>query len=281
MSEELTSGVESSGLTPAARPSNGGKGTGPTPASQTGTSLQASQHAPGKESTKSVTTASSGKKRGRPRKTQKEKDGSQSMDTYEVTAQPTSGQTQEQPIIIDTDQPTDEQPAIHFSTEPSTFQFSAGNSSALPSPGAIDFRPDRPSSQATITTSSAQSKADKARARTAKARETRARKIAEKKASSNDTSNKSARITDLAETASQERIESELSSELDEVNMRDLERQLDTHKNDQDYQPSSPPPASMGDRKRKQPHSEDLSLNIRSAGRRRIHSRKSSRSNRQ
>ncbi len=31
---------------------------------------------------------------------------------------------------------------------------------------------------------------------------------------------------ELVEIASQERIESELSSELDEVNMRDLERQL-------------------------------------------------------
>jgi hypothetical protein len=38
-SELLTSGVKSSGLTPAARPSNGGKGTGPIIASRTGTSL--------------------------------------------------------------------------------------------------------------------------------------------------------------------------------------------------------------------------------------------------
>jgi hypothetical protein len=50
-SEELTSSVESSGLTLAARPSNGGKGTGPASASRTGTSLPASQHATDKEST--------------------------------------------------------------------------------------------------------------------------------------------------------------------------------------------------------------------------------------
>jgi hypothetical protein len=42
LSDELTSGVESSGLTLAARPSNGGKGTGPIIVSRTGTSLQAS-----------------------------------------------------------------------------------------------------------------------------------------------------------------------------------------------------------------------------------------------
>jgi hypothetical protein len=116
--------------------------------------------------------------------------------------------------------------------------------------------------------------------------------IAERKANSNDISNKSARMTDLAETASQERIESELSSELDEVNMRDLERQLDTHRRDQVYQPSSPlestPSAREEEgeeeeesRKRKQPHSEDLSLNIRLAGRRRMYSRKSSHAGRQ
>lgn len=183
-------------------------------------------------------------------------------------AESINSQTQEQPIIIDSNKPTDEQPAIQFSTEPRTYQFSTGSRSALLSPGAIDFRPDRPSSQAT-TTSSAQSKADKARAKTAKAREARAKKVTERKASSSDTSNKSARITDLAETASQERIESELSSELDKVNMRDLERQLSNgiasslakhdlakhDENDEDFQPS--PERS---RKRKQPHSEDLSL---------------------
>jgi hypothetical protein len=70
-SEELTSGVESSGLAPAARPSNGGKGTGPTLASRTGTGLQASQYATNK-SDRSVTTALSGRRsRGRPRKAQR------------------------------------------------------------------------------------------------------------------------------------------------------------------------------------------------------------------
>jgi hypothetical protein len=68
--------------------------------------------------------------------------------------------------------------------------------------------------------------------------------------------------------------------------MRDLEQQLSNSlassltehdANDEDFQPS--PERS---RKRKQPHSEDLSLNIRSAGRRRIlHSRKSSTSSHQ
>jgi hypothetical protein len=91
-------------------------------------------------------------------------------------------------------------------------------------------------------------------------------------------------MTEIAEGANQERLESELSSELDEVNIRDLERQLNSNlasslsgqDKDEEYQPS--PETS---RKRKQPHSEDLSLNIRSAGRRRIYSRKSSISNRQ
>ena len=264
-SEELTSGVESSGLTPAARPSNGGRGTGPISTSRTGTSLQAGQHAT-KTNERSVTTASSGRKRGRPRK-EKETE-SQPMDT----GADEEGQTQEQPIIID-------QTTFQFSTEPSTFRFSAG-SSFVPQPlDNINFQPEEPSSQA--TTSSTQSKSERARARTAKAREARARKAAERKASSNtDGTRKSARITELAEEANQERLESELSSELDEVNMRDLERQLEAQKKDQDYQPSSLPPRA-GDRKRKQPHSEDLSLNIRSAGRRRVHSRKSSRSNRQ
>jgi hypothetical protein len=191
------------------------------------------------------------------------------MDTNEDVTEPTGGQEQPTAVI---------QPTFQFSTTPSAFRFSAGNGFAPQHIEDIDFQPRGTSSQAT-TDSSAQSKADKARARTAKARETRARKIAERRASSNDTSNKSLCVISLAETASQERIESELSSELDEINMRDLESQLEAHKDDQDYQPSSPP--ARGARKRKQPHSEDLSLNIRSTGRRRTHSRKSSRSNRQ
>jgi hypothetical protein len=67
-SKELTSGVESSGLTLATRPNNGGRGTGPIAVSRTGTSLQASQHAP-KRNEKSVIIALLGRKRGRPRKT--------------------------------------------------------------------------------------------------------------------------------------------------------------------------------------------------------------------
>jgi hypothetical protein len=180
------------------------------------------------------------------------------------------------------------QPTFNFSTEPTTFRFSAGSSFVPPPPSTIDFQP----SGSQDTASSTQSKVEKARARTAKARETRARKIAERRTGgSNNTDDtggtrKTARITEIAEGANQERLESELSSELDEVNMRDLERQLDTHRNDQDYQPSSlpettpPAPAEEG-RKRKQPHSEDLSLNIRSAGRRRMHNRKSSKAGRQ
>ena len=59
-------------------------------------------------------------------------------------------------------------------------------------------------------------------------REARAWKAAERKASSNtDGTIKSERITELAEEANQKQLESELSSELDEVNMRDLERQLE------------------------------------------------------
>ncbi|OKP12556.1 hypothetical protein PENSUB_1795, partial [Penicillium subrubescens] len=138
--------------------------------------------------------------------------------------------------------------------------------------------PEGSSSQTTST----QSRAEKARARTAKAREARARKAAERKTSNNtDGTRKSARITELAEEANQERLESELSSELDEVNMRDLERQLEAHRGDQDYQPSSPPAQAEDSRKRKQPHSEDLSLSIRSSGKRKIYSRKSSTSRHQ
>jgi hypothetical protein len=188
------------------------------------------------------------------------------MDTNIDETEPTGGQ--EQPIIID---PTNEQPTIPFSTEPSTFQFSAGSSFLRPPLDDIDFQPEGPSSQA--TSSSTQSKADKARARTAKAREARAKKAAEKKANSDDTSNKSARMSDLVEEANQELLESELSSELDEVNMRDLESQLEAHRNDQDFQPSSPAESIAGstaestaeepeNRKRKQPHSDDYSLNI-------------------
>jgi hypothetical protein len=135
------------------------------------------------------------------------------METSEDETTPIEGQSQEQPIVLD------HQPTLQFSTERGTFRFAAGRSFTAPPLDTIDFQPEGPSSQ-----SSTQSKADKARARTAKAREARARKIAERKASSNDTSNKSARMMNLVETASQERLESELSSELDEVNMRDLER---------------------------------------------------------
>lgn len=80
--------------------------------------------------------------------------------------------------------------------------------------------------------------------------------------------------------------------------MVDLERQLKEHRKsedrrrDGDFQPSSPPGSTAAaparekgrDRdswKRKQPHSEDLSLNIRSGMLRKIYSRKSSQSKRQ
>jgi hypothetical protein len=89
-SEELTSGVESSGLAPAARPSNGGKGTGPTPASRTDTGLQASQFATNK-SDKSVITALSGRKRGRPRKAQRPKP--QPIETSADKALPIEGRS--------------------------------------------------------------------------------------------------------------------------------------------------------------------------------------------
>jgi hypothetical protein len=86
-------------------------------------------------------------------------------------------------------------------------------------------------------------------------------------------------MSDLVEEANQELLESELSSELDEVNMRDLESQLEAHRNDQDFQPSSPAESTAEEsaeesenrkrksrkrksRKRKQPHSDDYSLNI-------------------
>jgi hypothetical protein len=195
--------------------------------------------------------------------------------------EPAEGQSQEQPIILDN------QPLIR--------RFTAGANIALPSAGAIDFRPV-PSSQG--TTDSNQSRADKARARTAKAREARARKIAERKAASSDDDDagkakKTARVVDLIGIASQGRTESELSSELSSalgvVNMSDLERQLDAHKaltalsghqndSDEDFEPS---PDRL--RKRKQPHgdSEDMSLTMRMSGKRRTYSRTSSRSTRQ
>jgi hypothetical protein len=157
------------------------------------------------------------------------------------------------------------------------FQFSVGSTFAPPLADTINFQPE--GSQA--TSSSTQSRAERARARTAKVREARARNIAERKTSSSDASNKLVRITELAETASQERIESELSSELDKVNMRDLERQLRAHRGDQDYQLSSPLAQAEDSRKRKQPHSEDLSLSIRSSGKRKIYNRKSSTSRHQ
>ncbi|OKP08046.1 hypothetical protein PENSUB_5737, partial [Penicillium subrubescens] len=234
----------------------------------------ASQHAP-KATDESVTTASSGRRRrGRPRKAQRPEP--QPTETGEDETSLVEGRSQEQPIVLD------HQPTLQFSTEHDNFQFSAGRTFAAPPLDTIDFQPEGPSSQ-----SSTQSRAEKARARTAKAREARARKAAERKASSdtNDT-RKSARTVQAAEGANQERIESELSSELSselgEVNMRDLERQLEAHRgDDQDYQPSSPPAQAEDSWKRKQPHSEDLSLSIRSSGKRKIYNRKSSTSRHQ
>jgi hypothetical protein len=165
----------------------------------------------------------------------------------------------------------------------------AGNSISQPNQpateeNAINFQPD-----ATTSTNSNQSKADKAKARTAKARETRAKKLKEAKSASQDdtTTRKQARRTAQLESVNNQ-AESDLSSVLDEVNMEGLERQLRAHQvlttsslpderlSDEDFQPS--PEAS---RKRKQPHSEDLSLNIRSAGKRKTHNRKLSQNKRQ
>lgn len=183
-------------------------------------------------------------------------------------------------------------PTSQFSAEQRRFRFTAGSSFAPPPPDAIDFRPDGPRSQ---VCNGAKSKADKARARTAKAREARTKKLTEGKASSNDTTNtrKSARITDLIEEANQ--LESELSSELNEVNIRDLEWQLrEDHtasslperQSDRDFQPSSLPESTTvarakESRKRKQLHSEGLSLNARKAGKRKIYPRKASHTERQ
>jgi hypothetical protein len=218
------------------------------------------------------------------------------MDTSaDKATPPREGQSQEQPIIIDQptnettqnniSRPATEEPTFRFSTEPSNFQFSAGRSFTAPPLDTIDFQPEGPSSQ-----SSTQSRAEKARARTTKAREARARKAAERKASNNtDNTRKTARIAEVAEEANQERLESELSSELDKVNIRDLERQLEAqrtptnssgHQSDESDEEFQPSPERS--RKRKQPHSEGPSLNIRSARRRRIlHSRKPSTSSHQ
>jgi hypothetical protein len=164
----------------------------------------------------------------------------------------------------------------------------AGSFLDQPATEAINFQPD------VATSVSNQSKADKARARTAKAREARAKKMKEaKSASQNDTTcdaptRKQARRAAHLEKANHQ-AGSDLSS-IDEVNMKELERQLGLGRaltsssqpdprSDGDFQPSSLPEISS--RKRKQPHSDDLSLNIRSAGKRKTHSRKLSQNKRQ
>jgi hypothetical protein len=155
-----------------------------------------------------------------------------------------------------------------------------------PATEAIDFQPDTAAS-----ISSNQSKADKARARTAKTREARAKKLKEAKSTSQDdtTIRKQAKRAAHLEKANHQ-AGSDLSS-IDETNMKDLERQLRAdgvlpssslpdRRSDDDFQPSSMP-GETSSRKRKQPHIEDLSLNIRSAGKRKTHSRKLSQNKRQ
>lgn len=93
--------------------------------------------------------------------------------------------------------------------------------------------------------------------------------MADRKANGSDTTDntrKSARFSNLLEGTNQERLESELNSELDEVNMRNLERQLAAHReltqSDGDFQPSlsvgsTAEEPARENRKRRQPYNDD------------------------
>jgi hypothetical protein len=270
-SEELTSGVESSGLTPAARPSNGGEqGTGPTPASRTiasratasrttasrtTTGLQASQHAT-ERGTQLVTTASSDKTRGRQPRTRRT--GSQAMDNNADKAAPQSAsQAQVQPIIVPQTQPP----------IPDNHQFELSASVTQHQPV---FQPSFPPVDRV-------SKSQAARERTAKARAARMKAVEERRSQQSASqpsqqtresgSRKSMRISRRIKEAN------ERSASEAEVDMQDLERQLAQDNppstsslsslSDQEFQPSSLPdrPSSlpeMNSRKRKQPHGGEL-----------------------
>ena len=282
--EEPTS-VESSGSAPGTRPSNGGQqGTGPTATkrtiiSRTSNGLQSSQWA-AQNTAQSVTTATSGKKRGRKPKQKAPEPMDTGRDGAERPIEPAFRFGKGHSRQFATRSATD----VRIDQPESQPERTAGNFLDQLATEAIDFLPDTAAS-----TGSSQSKADKARARTAKAREARAKKLKEAKSTSQDdtTTRKQAKRATQLEKANNQ-AESDLSSVLDEVNMEGLERQLradrvlttsslpEERHSDEDFQPS--PEAT---RKRKQPHSEDLSLNIRSAGKRKTHSRKLSQNKRQ
>ncbi|OOQ82701.1 hypothetical protein PEBR_37738 [Penicillium brasilianum] len=282
--------VESSGSAPGTRPSNGGQqGTGPTTTkrttvSRTSNGIQSSRWAT--QNAQSATTASSGKRRGRKPKQKEPESMDTGRDEVERPTAPTFQFGEGHPHHFTTRSATGIQLGL-----PDVPETTAGSFLDQPATDAINFQPD------TATSTSNQSKADKARARTAKAREARAKKLKEaKSASQNDMTSdiparKQARRAAHLEKANNQ-AESDLSSVLDEVNMESLERQLRAGRvltssslpnpgSDGDFQPSSLP--EIPTRKRKQPHSDDLSLNIRSAsaGKRKTHSKKLSQNKRQ
>jgi hypothetical protein len=298
--EEPTS-VESSGSAPGTRPSNGGQqGTGPTATkrttvSRTSNGIQSSRWAT-QNTAKPATTASSGKKRGRKPRQRAPEAMDTGRDEAEQPSEPTfrfgEGHTRQFTTRNATDIRLDPPTQLERPED----ETAAGDSISQPADqptmeeNAINFQPD-----AAASTSSNQSKADKARARTAKAREARAKKLKEAKSASQDDTTSGAPTKKQARRAAHlekanNQAESDLSSVLDEVNMESLERQLRAgrvltssslpdRRSDGDFQPSSLP--EIPSRKRKQPHSDDLSLNIRSAGKRKTHSRKLSQNKRQ
>lgn len=280
----------------AARSSNGEQGTGPSTANRTDTGVY-SQGTKTKstKSVKSVTIASSGK-RGRPTKLQPAK---------ETAVTPAAEDQQGQTIDIDREQrvgrapsPARENqtqaPSYLFADTQEPLQFNA-TSNFNRSISGINFQPTP--ATATVDTTDSMSKIEKARARTAKAREARAKKRSEEGSQTKSTEitesaakRRSTRISELVEWVNQE--QSELSSELEEVNMEELECRFRQDQSPSlpeeryivgDFQPSSSLPERTGtvSRKRKQLHSDSISLNIRPSGQRKTPRRKSAISVRQ
>ncbi|KAJ5085267.1 hypothetical protein N7532_010038 [Penicillium argentinense] len=187
-------------------------------------------------------------------------------------------------------------PSYKFARTQEPLQFNAtGNFNR--STCGIDFQPT--TAAAIIDTAKSLSKTEKARARMAKAREEKAKKRSEKGGQSRLTESmesaakrRSSRINKLVKGANHDREQSELSSEVDEFNMEELERQFRQDQfsslpgerySDRDFQPSSTLPERTGkvSRKRKQPHSDSISLSIRPSGQWKTLRRKPATSNRQ
>jgi hypothetical protein len=243
------------------------------------TKTRRSAKSPSTKSAQTTTTASTSKRGRKPKASRVLEARDTNVDTAISEARTAEGQYNDQSIVIEQqDNQRENQLAFQFGGG-RTHQFTDPQSTFRPPPTSdIDFQP---------AASKANNK-EAARARAAKAREARARKAQSKtshsQGSNNNTSDsnasevrKSARLIEAGERANRER-ESDLSS-IDEVNMEDLERQLregQTASSLPERQSDGDFPATQPTRKRKRPHSEVLSLNIRSAGKRKIHSRKAS-----